>query len=96
MARPIITPEAEEDIDEILDYIALDNFDASIALYDRMMKAFEMLAENPVSGRERSDLPEEMRSFPLGSYIIFYRIWAGRVAITRVLHAARDLDEIFS
>jgi hypothetical protein len=32
----------------------------------------------------------------LGNYLIFYRLWAGKVAITRVIHSARDLEEIFS
>ncbi|MBX3294813.1 MAG: type II toxin-antitoxin system RelE/ParE family toxin [Acidobacteria bacterium] len=96
MVRPIITPEAEEDIDEILGYIAADNFEAAITLYGRLTGTFEMLAENPFAGRERSDLKEGLRYFPSGSYLVFYRTWAGRVAIVRVLHAARDIDEIFS
>jgi toxin ParE1/3/4 len=92
----IISREAEDDINEILDFIANDNFDASISLYARMIDTFEMLADNPMAGRDRADLKDGMRYFPIGSYLIFYRVWAGKVSITRVLHAARDLDEIFS
>ena len=96
MAKPIITPEAEEDIEEILAYIARDDFEASVNLYVHMTDVFEMLGENPFAGRVRDELKEEMRSFPFGSYLIFYRIWAGKIAIARVLHCARDLDELFS
>ncbi|MGB7070669.1 MAG: type II toxin-antitoxin system RelE/ParE family toxin [Pyrinomonadaceae bacterium] len=96
MARYIVTREAEDDIDQILGYIAADNFDASLRLYDRLLELFEILAENPRAGRERSELKEGMRSFPEGSYLIFYRTWAGTVSITRVLHGTRDLDELFS
>ena len=96
MTRPIITPEAEEDIDEILGYIALDNFQASVVFYDRLMERFEILTANPKAGRERLELDRGLRCFPFGNYLIFYRIWAGEVAITRVLHSARDIDEIFS
>jgi len=96
MTRPIITPEAEEDINEILFYIAKDNFDASVTFYARLMNLFETLIANPSAGRERPDLNDGLRSFPFGNYLIFYRLWAGEVAITRVIHAARDLDEIFS
>jgi toxin ParE1/3/4 len=96
MAKPIITPEAEEDIKEILAYIARDNFEASIDLYVHMTDVFEMLGENPFAGRVRDELKEQMRSFPFGSYLIFYRIWAGRIAIARVLHSARDMGELFS
>jgi toxin ParE1/3/4 len=55
-----------------------------------------MLADNSKLGRERPELSEHLRSFPEGNYLIFYREWAGRIAIVRVLHGARDLDEIFS
>lgn len=96
MSRAIITPEAEEDIDEIIAYIASDNFDASVAFYDRLIELFQTLANNPEAGRTRPDLEHGLRSFPFRNYLIFYRIWAGRVAISRVLHSARDLDEIFS
>lgn len=96
MAKYIVTREAEEDIDEILAYIAADNFEASLALYDRLIDLFEMLADNPKAGRERPELKEGQRSFPVDNYLIFYRGWAGNVAITRVVHSARDLDELFS
>jgi len=96
MAKYIVTDEAREDIDGVVAFIALDNFTAAVAFYDRVHELFRMLAANPVAGRERPELNEGLRSFPLGSYMIFYRIWAGKVSITRVLHSARDLDELFS
>lgn len=96
MAKYTITREAEDDIDEILAFIAADNFDASLALYGRLIDLFEMLADNPKAGRERPDLKEGQRSFPAGNYLVFYRVWAGDIAITRVLHSARDLGELFS
>lgn len=96
MARLIVSREAEEDINEILGFIADDNFEASMSLYSRMIEIFEMSADNPLAGRERDELKEGLRCFPSGSYLIFYRVWAGKVSITRVLHAARDLDEAFS
>ena len=96
MAKHFITREAEEDIDEILANIASDSFDASLAFYDRLIDLFEMLAENPRIGRDRPELNEGLRSFPVGNYLIFYRVWAGEVAIARVIHGARDLDELLS
>ncbi len=96
MAKFIVTRAANEDISEILAYVSDDNFEAAIALYDRLTEIFRMLGENPMAGRERAELQEGLRSFPDASYLIFYRKWANKVAITRVLHSARDLDEIFS
>jgi toxin ParE1/3/4 len=96
MARLFITRAAGEDIEGVLAFVSQDNFDASVAFYDRLLQQFRMLAENPKAGRERDELSPGLRSFPFGSYLIFYRVWAGEVAITRVIHAARDLDEMFS
>ena len=96
MTEPIITPEAEKDIDEILAYISLDNYDASVTFYGRLIIQLAMLTDNPKAGRERREISEGVRSFPFGNYVIFYRIWAGEVAVTRVIHGARDLDELFS
>ena len=96
MADYIITPRAEKDIDEILLFIAADNLEASLNFHERLTNRFELLAENPKIGRERHEIKQDLRSFPEGNYLIFYREWAGIVAIVRVLHGARDLDEVFS
>lgn len=94
MADYILTPHAEKDIDEILSFIAADKLEAAIAFHERLTNRFEMLAENPNSGRERPEIKQDLCSFPEGRYLIFYREWAGIVAIVRVLHGARDLDDI--
>ena len=91
-----LSSEARADIDEILIFIAADDLDAAVLFNDRLEETFSMLGDNPKAGRERSELNEGLRGFPHGNYVIFYRIWARRVTVARVLHSARDLDEIFS
>ena len=95
MAKYWLSRLARQDIHEILIYIAADDLGAAISFNDRLDDAFFMLAENPKAGRERPELTEGLRSFPLGKYLIFYRFWARRVVITRLIHSARDLDELF-
>lgn len=96
MAKYTLTSRADTDLSEIVDHIALDNIDAAIAIDARFTELFEMLAQNPLAGRERPELESGIRSFPAGNFHIFYRTWADDVLIVRVRHAARDLDEIFS
>ncbi len=96
MADYIITPHADKDIDDILHFIARNNIDAALNFHELLTKRFEILAENPKIGRERPEIKHDLRSFPEGNYIIFYRDWAGLVAIVCVLHGARDLEDIFS
>jgi len=40
-------------------------------------------------------LAARLRSFPVGSYVIFYRPMENGVEIVRVLHGARDLPPLF-
>lgn len=94
MVKYTLTRIAETDSDEILDHISSGNSEASLAFYERLLELFRMLAENPNLGRLRGETYDRLRSFPFGNYIIFYRIWAGEVAIARVVHGSRDLDEL--
>lgn len=95
MPKYHLTSRADVDLDEIVEFIALDNIDAAVALDDRFSEIFEMLGDNPKIGRERPELDYGLRSFPVGSYVVFYRAWSSEVLIVRVLHAARDLGQIF-
>lgn len=96
MPRHILSPEAAAEMSEIFAYIAADNPDAAEKLINRFHDLFRLIARNPALGKERPELEEKLRSIPEGSYQIFYRSWASNILIVRVLHTARDLDEIFS
>jgi toxin ParE1/3/4 len=45
-------------------------------------------------GRARPELRPDLRSFPYGAYLILYRAIDDGVEIVRVVHAARNLDEL--
>jgi toxin ParE1/3/4 len=45
-------------------------------------------------GRARPELRPDLRSFPYGSYLILYRVINDGVEIVRVVHAARNLDDL--
>jgi toxin ParE1/3/4 len=97
MAKYILTEPADTDLDEILSYVAKENIDAALALNDKFTNRFEMLAENPKAGRERKEFRHDARSFPEGNYLIICRLISPEdIEILRVLHGARDLDEIFN
>jgi toxin ParE1/3/4 len=36
-----------------------------------------------------------LRSFPVGNYVVFYRIVPEGIELVRVLHGARDLRRLF-
>lgn len=95
MARVLRRPRAAEDIAEIWDCIADGSLDAADRWVDQLDEKFRLLASQPLIGRAREELAAGMRSFPFGRYIIFYRPIDGGIDVVRVLHSARDIDELF-
>ena len=85
-----LTPRAHCDLEEIDDYLARRNPSAARDLLIRVVDVFEMLARHPEAGRRRPELKVGLRSFPVGNYVVYYRIAERRVQILRVGHGARD------
>lgn len=94
MPEPRISPRAEADLDAIDDYL----FEQDSAVAERFAlefdRQFRLLAENPHLGRS-SPYASDLRRFAMRPYIIFYRPISDGIEIVRVLHGARNLDEIF-
>jgi toxin ParE1/3/4 len=44
----------------------------------------------------RNDLIVGLRSFPNGKYLIFYQETANGIEIVRVVHSARDIEQLFN
>ena len=89
------TPSSRRDCLKIWLYIAQDNMDAADRLIREFDRVFDLLAEHPEAGPDRSELRPWMRSFPVGKYLIFYRKTREGVEIIRVIHGMRDLPRIF-
>ena len=46
-------------------------------------------------GRSRPELAPDLRSFPVGNYMIYYQTLVDGIEIVRIISAARDFDAIF-
>ena len=65
-------------------------------LIDSITHRFFLLAGRPYLGRRRDqDLRPGLRSFPVGEYVIFYRIEGEDVMILHVAHGRRDIEALF-
>lgn len=88
------TTRAEDDLGEIWDYVYDSSGSPLIArkLLQSIASRFPMLAAHPHIGRARDeDLRPGLRTFPVGSYIIVYRVEDNDVAILLVVRGDRDL-----
>lgn len=87
-----LTPLAEQDVREIVLYVAarFGRLRAERARAD-LVSAFRLLARNPEIGRHRTELwPEPYRFWPLGPSLVVYRADVRPIQIVRVARASWD------
>ncbi|MCK6453982.1 MAG: type II toxin-antitoxin system RelE/ParE family toxin [Alphaproteobacteria bacterium] len=89
--RLVFAEPAERDLDNIIDYIALDNPAAAEQVFRTIVATTERLREFPEMGRP-GRLPGT-REFPVASlpYVVVYEVHDDAVMILAVFHGARDL-----
>ena len=87
-----LTSKAKGDLSDIWSYVAEEsgNFDIARREIGSILQRFDFLSSHPYAGRARNDLRTGMRSFPVGQYVIFYRLVLPDVLILRVMHGRRD------
>jgi len=88
---------AEEDLAEIMTYIAAENISAAEALIDGIEKSLLSLQEHPYLGR----IPDDVELLKLGyrylivdDYLIFYIVDDRTVIVHRIVHGARDYQRL--
>jgi len=89
-----LSPQAEVDLDDIWIYIASEsgNVETADRLVDTLTERFYLLSRYPYVGRRRdADLRPGLRSFPVGEYVVLYRIDGEEVLILRLVRGSRDL-----
>lgn len=92
MKECVLSIGAELDLDEIWEYIAQDNIDAADRWIAKLFDAFDALAQNPGMGHKREDLTAYPVFFwPVGAYLIVYRVLNERIEIVAVTQGARDI-----
>ncbi len=97
MGRVVRTPLARIDLKQIGDHIARESRSRDIALrfLDRIAGRCRVYASQPELGEACPDLQENVRRFPVGNYVIFYRPLADGIEVLRVLHGSRDIPAIW-
>ena len=95
MPRILRTRESQADYNEIWDYIGKRDLAAADRLLDGFDDALQTLATAPKAGRTVEFLSKDLRSFPVGNYLIFYRPLSDGIELIRVLHGARDITQEF-
>lgn len=94
MGKPVLSPEARRDLEEIGDYIAFELRNKADAgnVIRGIRKTVESLRDYPERGTPVYEAPGEplYRYLPSGNYLIFYTVSDRTAYIDRVLYAHRD------
>jgi toxin ParE1/3/4 len=83
--------QVDLDLDSIWAFIAADNENAADRQIARIVDVFEMLMQSPRAGRERPELQRHLRSFAVGSYVVFYLPVPDGIEIVRVMNGRQDI-----
>lgn len=98
MSNPVrvtITPAAREDLREIRKYLARHNREGADRAVRGIRDRIKLLGRHPRLGQKRDAIAPDLRNFPSGDYVIFYRIDETGVLVLRILHGARDAEAQF-
>src|ERR1700755_1712378 len=88
---------SKSDYLEIWLYVAEQS--QSVNAADRVVSSFDeklsLLASHPGMGPSREDIGPGLRTFPVGSYLLIYRVIRNSIELVRVVHGSRDLRQLF-
>jgi toxin ParE1/3/4 len=90
----VITPDADEDIRAIFDYLSDFSMTVAMSQIDRLLQKFELLRQFPRSGRIISNLNNDrLREVFIEKYrVAYYIVSDTQVDILRVHHTSRPPD----
>ena len=99
MSRVSYSPEALNDLNQILSYISeeLKNHVAAQNTVDNILDSIEKLSEFPEIGTSLNaivDIESDYRFLVCGNYLAFYRLVESEVKIDRILFSSRDYIRI--
>ncbi|GLI91659.1 type II toxin-antitoxin system RelE/ParE family toxin [Methylocystis echinoides] len=92
-----LSTEAQSDLHDIRRYLIRNAGPASARhVVVEIRRALRIVGENPGIGHSREDLTDEpVKFWPVLSYLIVYDLARRPVGVARILHGARDAQQMF-
>ncbi|QLE56672.1 type II toxin-antitoxin system RelE/ParE family toxin [Nostoc sp. TCL26-01] len=92
----VISPEASQDLEEIIDYFSNINIEAGEDFLKEFDKKCKYLVDFPHMGRSYKHIKDYLRGIPLDRYIIFYRLINNGIEIMHIVSGYRDFKSLFA
>lgn len=89
--RLVLSPRAENDFADILQYTLETWGEAQMLAYRSMLQQTLLsIRDNPIIGPVRAEISSEHRIFPAGQHVIIYRVVGADIHVSRILHGRMD------
>lgn len=86
-----LAPAAADDLRDVKLYtIEKWGYPQWVEYLDRLDGLMRQLGIHPALGAARDDVRPGLRSLPIGSHVIWYRVAENRIEVVRLLHTAMD------
>jgi toxin ParE1/3/4 len=95
MARVIRSKQAQNDLEEILDYLDTQSSDAADRFAIKFDDTCDLHATHPQIGASSEEYAPNLRHFTVWNYAIFYRPIEDGIELIRIIHGARDVPKLF-
>ena len=94
MTKPYYAFAAQQDLTDILGYIAQDKPDAAVVWVEIIEAKCLLIATSPQIVELQSRFGKGVRTSSVGRYVIFHRETDERVEILRVIPGDRNISEL--
>jgi len=89
--RLLLSPCVPADLEEIVDFIALDSPRHASRMLGLLHARMKQIARHPLAYRLRPEIGADARLATVGNYVVLFRIHRDAVRIERVVQGSRDL-----
>lgn len=97
MPHVTYTAQAEQNLDGIFDYIAVQNHspEAAAKLLRAIDQKCRLYSRFPLASQAREDLAPGVRCFPVENFVVIYRPTDDGILVLLVLHGNQDSPSVF-
>jgi plasmid stabilization system protein ParE len=93
MAEVVFRDRARRDLDQIDARIAADDPGAAERFRANVLRRIGLLERLPEGAQPRPEFGPDIRTIPIGSYIVILRVVVPKVTVL-IVHSARDLPRL--
>jgi len=98
----VIQPAADRDLDRAADYIAQhQDLDTARRFFQAAEETFRLIATQPEMGRRKDFGNPQLKGVRMclmkefDRHLVFYRPLKGGIEVLRIIHGARDIENLF-